>query len=250
MPRLSSHRCAAEWTLASVVSQVTGPEGWAFEPAELDVEVGVNGQCNGGDDINFRHTGFSLSGQVQGRAAASCGAVAAGEGGPRGMRVIARAVGEVEDSPPVGTAVTDGDGRYLIRNLPAGRYVLAAVVEDGGQAGAPVQVELGGSSVEVPTPLVVEGYRLQGRVMVGSAPVPDVEVCDVSPALRATGVSPSASASACSERHKAPCPHQQHCITPELIVKKRTRTLCDFLERAPRGRSDDGVGRGGGRAAR
>jgi hypothetical protein len=39
---------------------VTGPEGWAFEPAELAVDVGVNGQCNDGQDINFRHTGFSL----------------------------------------------------------------------------------------------------------------------------------------------------------------------------------------------
>jgi hypothetical protein len=42
------------------LGQVTGPEGWAFEPAELAVDVGVNGQCNDGQDINFRHTGFSL----------------------------------------------------------------------------------------------------------------------------------------------------------------------------------------------
>ena len=145
------------------------------------MEVGVNGQCNGGDDINFRHTGFSLRGHVQGRAGASCGAAAAaGEGGPQGMRVIARALGAAEDSTVIGTAVTDGEGRYLIRNLPAGSYALAAVAEDGGQAGVPVQVELDSSSVEVPTPLVVEGYRLQGRVMVGSAPVPDVQVRAVS----------------------------------------------------------------------
>jgi hypothetical protein len=42
------------------------------------------------------------------------------------------------------------------------------------QAGAAaVQVELSGSSVEVPTPLVVAGYSMRGRVMAGGAPVSD-----------------------------------------------------------------------------
>jgi hypothetical protein len=93
---------------------IRGPEGWTFEPSQVTVTVDENG-CNRNEDINFRYTGFTLSGKVLGGVG---GPSCAGQGeGPAGVKLI---LIPVEGGEPVASVSTGAGGTYKFENLLTG----------------------------------------------------------------------------------------------------------------------------------
>ncbi|BBG92681.1 Carbohydrate-binding-like fold, partial [Prunus dulcis] len=68
----------------SFVIKINGPEGWSWNPEKVPVVVDHTG-CNGSEDINFRFTGFSISGRIVG--AVGGGSCSVKNGGPSNIEV-------------------------------------------------------------------------------------------------------------------------------------------------------------------
>eukprot|EP01006_Ploeotia_vitrea_P037616 TRINITY_DN66156_c2_g3_i1.p1 TRINITY_DN66156_c2_g3~~TRINITY_DN66156_c2_g3_i1.p1 ORF type:complete len:1282 (+),score=733.03 TRINITY_DN66156_c2_g3_i1:3-3848(+) len=153
--------------------EIDGPDGWTFEPER--VEFTMSATQNGcADDINFKFTGFDLTGRVTGTQLASC---AAPQSGPAGVQLqLFSTQGSKNDNEVLATAVSDDQGAFTFNNVFPGNYrVVASHAQWSVQpAERAVTVEFGNS--QVADPFVVQGYELSGSVQSFGEPVGDVDV--------------------------------------------------------------------------
>ncbi|BBM99994.1 BOS complex subunit NOMO [Marchantia polymorpha subsp. ruderalis] len=153
------------------VIKIKGLEGWSFEPEQVTAVVDHNG-CNNNDDINFRYTGFSLSGKVLGAAG---GASCSGTEGPAGIKVTV--VPEGGSSGESMTVVTSPGGSYKFSNLPAGKYKLSASHPKWNvQVNGVPEAELNWNNGVVDDIFFIAGYDIDGSVVSQGNPVLGVEV--------------------------------------------------------------------------
>ncbi|CAL5348941.1 unnamed protein product [Camellia sinensis] len=143
----------------SFVIKVKGPEGWSWDPDQVPAVVDQAG-CNANEDINFRFTGFTVSGRVVGSVGGeSCSNK---NGGPSNVNV--------ELLSPTGDLVTSvlrsPTGSYSFTSIIPGKYKLRASrldfnVEVRGSA----EVELGFENGLVDDIFFVPGYDIRGSVV-------------------------------------------------------------------------------------
>lgn len=154
----------------SFIVKVKGPEGWSWDPEQVPIVVDQNG-CNANEDINFRFTGFTMSGRIVGAVGGkSC---THKNGGPADVKVdllshTGRVLSSVSTSPA---------GGYTFANIPPGKYKLHASRDDLNieVRGSP-EVELGFGNTAVDDVFFVPGYDIRGFVVAQGNPILGVHV--------------------------------------------------------------------------
>ncbi|XP_054800411.1 uncharacterized protein LOC129304687 [Prosopis cineraria] len=154
----------------SFVIKINGPEGWSWDPEKVPAVVDDDG-CNGNEDINFRFTGFTISGRVVGAVGGKSCSVK--NGGPSNV--------EVELLSPAGDLVssvlTSSSGGYLFTNIFPGRYELrASHPELKVDIKGSTQVELGFGNGVVDDVFFVPGYSINGHVVAQGNPILGVHI--------------------------------------------------------------------------
>ncbi|KAI4349753.1 hypothetical protein L6164_010313 [Bauhinia variegata] len=154
----------------SFVIEVNGPEGWSWDPDKVPVVVDDNG-CNGNEDINFRFTGFTISGRVMGAVGGESCSVK--NGGPSNIRVeLLSPAGDI-----VSFVLTSSSGSYLFTNIIPGNYELRASHPDMKvEVKGSTQVELGFKNGVVDDVFFVPGYTVSGFVVAQGNPILGVHI--------------------------------------------------------------------------
>ncbi|CAL5424332.1 unnamed protein product [Camellia sinensis] len=154
----------------SFVIKVKGPEGWSWDPDQVPVVVDQAG-CNANEDINFRFTGFTVSGRVVGSVGGeSCSNK---NGGPSNVNV--------ELLSPTGDLVTSvlvsPTGSYSFTNIIPGKYKLRASRPDFNvEVRGFAEVELGFENGLVDDIFFVPGYDILGSVVAQGDPILGVHI--------------------------------------------------------------------------
>ncbi|XP_034210549.1 nodal modulator 1 isoform X2 [Prunus dulcis] len=154
----------------SFVIKINGPEGWSWNPEKVPVVVDHTG-CNGSEDINFRFTGFSISGRIVG--AVGGGSCSVKNGGPSNIEVeLLSDTGDVVSSVP-----TSAGGNYLFKNIIPGNYELRASHPDlKVEIRGSTEVKLGFGNGVVDDIFYVPGYDIRGFVVSQGNPILGVHV--------------------------------------------------------------------------
>ncbi|XP_028797029.1 nodal modulator 1 isoform X2 [Neltuma alba] len=154
----------------SFVVKINGPEGWSWDPEKVPVVVDDNG-CNGNEDINFRFTGFTISGRVVGAVGRESCSVK--NGGPSNVEVaLLSPAGDLFSS-----VLTSSSGSYLFTNIFPGRYELrASHPELKVDVKGSTQVELGFGNGIVDDVFFVPGYSINGHVVAQGNPILGVHI--------------------------------------------------------------------------
>jgi len=143
-----------------------GPEGWSFEPNEVDVQIGEDNQCKGGEDINFKLIGFSLTGKVL-----SSGKCESGPDGPAGVLVTLKST---SGDSSTRTTTTVRGGKYIFNNVFPGTYHILASHRSWSFSKYETSTTLNWGNQEVTESLLVSGYDIRGRVLADDEPVSGV----------------------------------------------------------------------------
>ncbi|KAL8138821.1 hypothetical protein V2J09_004822 [Rumex salicifolius] len=149
----------------SFVIKVKGPEGWSWDPDKVPVVIDHSG-CNANEDINFRFTGFALSGRVIGAVGGkSCPSK---NGGPAGVTVeLLSSTDEV-----ISSILTSSDGEYSFKNVIPGNYKLrASHPKMEIEVRSPAEVELGFANGRVDDIFFAPGYEIHGLVVAQGNPI-------------------------------------------------------------------------------
>ncbi|GLU07247.1 hypothetical protein SLE2022_242110 [Rubroshorea leprosula] len=154
----------------SFVIKIKGPKGWSWDPDKVPVVVDDTG-CNGNEDINFRFTGFTISGRVVGAVGGeSC---LLKDGGPSNVKV--ELLSPHDDL--VSTVLTSSNGRYLFTNIIPGKYKLRASHHDLKiEVRGSTEVELGFQNGAVDDIFFVPGYEIHGSVVAQGNPILGVHI--------------------------------------------------------------------------
>ncbi|XVF72762.1 hypothetical protein PTKIN_Ptkin12aG0146400 [Pterospermum kingtungense] len=154
----------------SFVIKISGPEGWSWDPDKVPVVIDDNG-CNNNEDINFRFTGFTLSGRVVGAVGGqSCSLK---DGGPANVNVDLL----FPDGDLISSELTMSNGRYLFKNIIPGKYRLRASHPDLKiEVGGSTEVELGFQNGVVEDIFFVPGYDIHGSVVAQGNPILGVHI--------------------------------------------------------------------------
>nr|CAD1833216.1 unnamed protein product [Ananas comosus var. bracteatus] len=149
----------------SFILRVKGPNGWSWEPNNVPVVVDHNG-CNGNADINFRFTGFMISGKVVGAVGGeSCSLK---DRGPSGVKV--ELLSPSDDV--IASVLTSARGDYSFTNILPGKYKLQASHPDLEiKLGGSPEVNLGFGNVVVDDVFFAAGYDLHGFVVAQGNPI-------------------------------------------------------------------------------
>ncbi|XP_031274126.1 nodal modulator 1 [Pistacia vera] len=149
----------------SFVIKVNGPEGWSWDPDKVPVTVDDTG-CNGNEDINFRFTGFTISGRVVGAVGGESCLVK--DGGPSNVNVELLS----HDGDLISSAVTSSGGSYLFKNIIPGKYKLHASHPDlRVEVRGSTEVQLGFENGVVDDIFFVPGYDIRGFVVAQGNPI-------------------------------------------------------------------------------
>ncbi|WJX79873.1 hypothetical protein P8452_62950 [Trifolium repens] len=154
----------------SFVIKVNGPDGWSWDPEKVPVVVDNDG-CNGNEDINFRFTGFSISGKVVGAAGGESCSVK--NGGPSNVKVeLFSPSGDL-----VSSVLTSSSGSYLFTNVNPGKYELRASNPDMQvEVKGSTEVELGFGNGVIDDIFFVPGYSISGSVVAQGNPILGVHI--------------------------------------------------------------------------
>ncbi|XP_012474989.1 uncharacterized protein LOC105791465 [Gossypium raimondii] len=154
----------------SFVIKISGPEGWSWDPDKVPVVIDENG-CNNNEDINFRFTGFTLSGRVVGAVGGqSCSLK---NGGPANVNVDLLS----PNDDLISSELTMPDGSYLFKNIIPGKYKLhASHPELKIEVKGSTEVELGFQNGIVEDIFFVAGYDIHGSVVAQGNPILGVHI--------------------------------------------------------------------------
>ncbi|WRX09322.1 hypothetical protein QQP08_001809 [Theobroma cacao] len=154
----------------SFVIKISGPEGWSWDPDKVSVVIDDTG-CNNNEDINFRFTGFTLSGRVAGAVGGQSCSVK--NGGPSNVNVELLS----PDDDLVSSELTLSNGRYLFKNIIPGKYKLRASHPDLKiEVRGSTEVDLGFQNGVVEDIFFVPGYDIQGSVVAQGNPILGVHI--------------------------------------------------------------------------
>ncbi|XP_058077025.1 uncharacterized protein LOC131225505 [Magnolia sinica] len=154
----------------SFVIKIKGPEGWSWDPDNVPVVVDHSG-CNANADINFRFTGFTVSGRVVGAVGGeSCSLK---DGGPSNVKIELLSLAD----DLISSVFTSSVGGYSFTNIIPGKYKLRAThpnlkVEVRGSS----EVELGFGNGLVDDIFFVTGYNIHGFVVAQGNPILGVHI--------------------------------------------------------------------------
>ncbi|XP_058008575.1 uncharacterized protein LOC110645700 isoform X2 [Hevea brasiliensis] len=152
------------------VIKINGPEGWSWDPENVPVVVDDSG-CNHNEDINFRFTGFTLSGKVVGAVGGESCSVK--NGGPSNVNV--ELLSPSDDL--ISFVVTSSTGSYLFTNIIPGKYKIHASHPDlKVEVKGSTEVELGFKNGIVGDIFFVPGYDLHGYVVAQGNPILGVHI--------------------------------------------------------------------------
>ncbi|CAN4113610.1 unnamed protein product [Withania somnifera] len=154
----------------SFLIKVNGPEGWSWDPEQVPVAIDHTG-CNGNEDINFRFTGFTISGRVVGNVGGeSCSQK---DEGPSNVNVeLLSPTGDV-----VSSALSTSRGIYFFTNTLPGKYKLRASRHGlNVQVRGSAEIELGFENRIVEDFFFVPGYDIRGSVVAQGNPILGVHV--------------------------------------------------------------------------
>ncbi|XP_075491887.1 uncharacterized protein LOC142530019 [Primulina tabacum] len=149
----------------SFVIKIKGPNGWSFAPEQVPVVIDHTG-CNANEDINFRFTGFTLSGRVVGAVGGdSC---VHKSGGPSNVNVeLLSGNGDV-----ISSVLTSSTGSYLFKNIIPGKYNIRATRSDLNiEVKGSAEVELEFDNGVVDDIFFVSGYDIRGLVVAQGNPI-------------------------------------------------------------------------------
>ncbi|XP_027924979.1 nodal modulator 1 [Vigna unguiculata] len=154
----------------SFVIKINGPPGWTWDPEKVPVVVDNNG-CNGNEDINFRFTGFTISGRVVGAVGGESCSIK--NGGPSNVNVeLLSLSGDL-----VSSVSTSSSGSYLFTNIIPGKYTLRASNPDMEvEVKGSTQIELGFGNGVVDDVFFVPGYSISGFVVAQGNPIVGVHI--------------------------------------------------------------------------
>ncbi|OMO63992.1 hypothetical protein CCACVL1_22113, partial [Corchorus capsularis] len=154
----------------SFVIKVSGPEGWSWDPDKVPVVIDDNG-CNKNEDINFRFTGFTLSGRVVGAVGGqSCSLK---NGGPSNVNVELLS----PDDDVISSELTQSNGWYLFKNVIPGKYKLRASHPDLKiEVRGSTEVDLGFQNGLVKDIFFIPGYDVRGSVVAQGNPILGVHI--------------------------------------------------------------------------
>ncbi|KAK4367254.1 hypothetical protein RND71_015134 [Anisodus tanguticus] len=143
----------------SFLIKVNGPEGWSWDPEQVPAVIDHTG-CNGNEDINFRFTGFTVSGRIVGNVGGeSCSQK---DGGPSNVNVeLLSPTGDV-----VSSALSKPRGTYSFTNTIPGKYKLRASRHDlNVQVRGSAEIELDFENRIVDDFFFIPGYDIRGSVV-------------------------------------------------------------------------------------
>ncbi|KAL3827759.1 hypothetical protein ACJIZ3_016561 [Penstemon smallii] len=148
----------------SFLIKIKGPEGWSCTPEQVPVVVDHTG-CNANEDINFRFTGFTLSGRVVGAVGGdSCSHK---NGGPSNVNVEL-----LSPSGDVVSSVSTSSGSYSFKNIIPGNYKIRASRSDLNiEIKGSEEVELGFDNGVVDDIFFASGYDIRGSVVAQGNPI-------------------------------------------------------------------------------
>ncbi|KAK3194298.1 hypothetical protein Dsin_025608 [Dipteronia sinensis] len=154
----------------SFVIKISGPEGWSWDPDKVPVTIDDIG-CNGNEDINFRFTGFTLSGKIVGAVGGESCSVK--NEGPANVNVeLLSRSGDL-----ISYVVTSYGGSYLFKNIIPGKYKLRASHPDlRVEVRGSTEVDLGFENGVVDDIFFVPGYDIRGSVVAQGNPILGVQI--------------------------------------------------------------------------
>ncbi|CDY25107.1 BnaC06g18490D [Brassica napus] len=127
--------------------------------------------CNNNEDINFRFTGFTLSGKVLGAVGGESCTIK--NVGPSDVNVELLS----SDGDPIASILTSLDGSYLFKNIIPGKYsIRASHPELQVEVRGSPEVELGFANGVVDDIFFVLGYDLKGSVVAQGNPILGVHI--------------------------------------------------------------------------
>ncbi|KAG5567843.1 hypothetical protein RHGRI_003128 [Rhododendron griersonianum] len=148
------------------------PNGYYFIPVYDKVPVVVDHTgCNANEDINFRFTGFTVSGKVGGAVGGeSC---PNRNGGPSNINVeLLSLTGDL-----ISSVLTSATGSYSFTNIIPGKYKLRASRSDlNVEHRGSMEVELGFGNGLVEDLFFVSGYDIRGSVVAQGNPILGVHI--------------------------------------------------------------------------
>ncbi|XP_052184978.1 uncharacterized protein LOC127796711 [Diospyros lotus] len=154
----------------SFVIKIKGPEGWSWDPDQVPVVVDQTG-CNANEDINFRFTGFTVSGRVVGSVGGDT--CSNKNGGPSNVNVKLSSV--TDDL--ISSVLTSRSGSYLFKNVTPGKYKLSASHPDLNiEVRGSTELEFGFGNVLVDDIFAVPGYEIRGSVVAQGNPILGVHI--------------------------------------------------------------------------
>ncbi|XP_013589411.1 nodal modulator 1-like [Brassica napus] len=145
-------------------------KGWSWNPDKVPVVVD-DSSCNNNEDINFRFTGFTLSGKVLGAVGGESCTIK--NVGPSDVNVELLS----SDGDPIASILTSLDGSYLFKNIIPGKYsIRASHPELQVEVRGSPEVELGFANGVVDDIFFVLGYDLKGSVVAQGNPILGVHI--------------------------------------------------------------------------
>ncbi|CAH9140431.1 unnamed protein product [Cuscuta epithymum] len=154
----------------SFIVKARGPEGWSWDPEQVRVLVDHTG-CNANEDVNFRFTGFTVSGRIVGAVGGdSC---TQKYGGPPDVKVELLSLKD----DVVSSILTTSLGTYSFTNVVPGKYKLRASRHDLNiQVRGVAEVELSFENIIVDDFFFVPGYDIRGSVVAQGNPILGVHI--------------------------------------------------------------------------
>ncbi|KAK3103627.1 hypothetical protein FSP39_020627 [Pinctada imbricata] len=139
---------------ADFILKVEPPKGWSFEPESVSLKVdGSTDKCSLGEDINFKFTGFTLSGKVISKGKSD---------GPAGVTVSLHKAGSADILQSV---TTSEGGSYKFTKVMPGDYEVKATSSDGFKfIQSTAKAAVSADNYDVGNSLVIGGYQVTGSV--------------------------------------------------------------------------------------
>ncbi|KAK7106662.1 BOS complex subunit NOMO1-like isoform X2 [Littorina saxatilis] len=145
------------------ILKVEPPAGWSFEPTSIDLHVdGTTDKCSLGEDINFKFTGFSVTGKV------------VSEGQTEGPEGVSLSLVETRSQAVQQTVHTSVGGSYTITGVMPGEYTVKASHPKWKFNKAETRVKVVDDNVNAGNALSVAGYDVKGQVFSEGEPMKGV----------------------------------------------------------------------------
>ncbi|XP_066912060.1 BOS complex subunit NOMO1-like [Clytia hemisphaerica] len=142
------------------VLKISPPEGWGFKPQEIELNIDGNDPCSKGEDLNFKFSGFTVSGNVL-----SLGK----ETGPSGVNVhLKNSEGKV-----ISETTTSDSGSYTFPDIMPGNYISEASHPTWTLTNNRIQLNVLEDNVKIES-ILVSGYDVKGHVLSSGEPIQDV----------------------------------------------------------------------------